>query len=81
MLHISSPTTHSSKEVIFVINNNDRIEPNDPVIKTERRISEISGLLWRVMESFEIIRFGVFALLGANVVLILVIIRMLAVQR
>ncbi len=27
-----------------MINNNDRIEPNDPVIKTERRISEISGL-------------------------------------
>ncbi len=48
----------------------ERIEPNDPAIKTERRLSEISGLLWRVMESFEIIRFGVFALLGANLVLI-----------
>ena len=40
---------------------------------TEQRLSELSGLLWRVMESFEVIRFGVFASLGANLVLIAVL--------
>ena len=40
---------------------------------TEQRLSELSGLLWRVMESFEVIRFGVFALLGANLALIAVL--------
>lgn len=40
---------------------------------TEQRLSELSGLLWRLMESFEVIRFGVFALLGANLVLIAVL--------
>lgn len=59
--------------MISVTENDDRSELEKRLEKTECCFREMRGLLWRITDNFEAIRFGIFAMIGANLVLIAVL--------
>lgn len=53
---------------------NNQKQSGVPEMTTDYRIREMTGMFIRLMEEFEVLRFGVFGMIGANLVLILILI-------